>query len=58
LPDKAETGLEMCNALRSSLKSARPGFDNLTDTQRTIFCKGTIGQLRDAWEEAISPSRA
>ncbi len=44
----------MCNALRSSLKSARPGFDNLTDTQRTIFCKGTIGQLRDAWEEAIS----
>lgn len=54
LPDKAKSGLEMCNALRSSLKSAKPGFDNLTDTQRTIFCKGTIGQLRDAWEQAIS----
>lgn len=54
LPDKAKSGLEMCNALRSSLKSAKPGFDKLTDTQRTIFCKGTIGQLRDAWEQAIS----
>lgn len=54
LPDKAKSGLEMCNALRSSLKTAKPGFDNLTDTQRTIFCKGTIGQLRDAWEQAIS----
>jgi energy-coupling factor transporter ATP-binding protein EcfA2 len=54
LPDKAKSGLEMCNALRSSLKAAKPGFDRLTDTQRTIFCKGTIGQLRDAWEQAIS----
>ncbi len=54
LPDKAKSGLEMCNALRSSLKAEKPGFDNLTDTQRTIFCKGTIGQLRDAWEQAIS----
>lgn len=54
LPDKAKSGLEMCNALRSSLKSAKSGFDNMTDTQRTIFCKGTIGQLRDAWEQAIS----
>lgn len=49
LPDKAKSGLEMCNALRSSLKSAKSGFDKLTDTQRTIFCKGTIGQLRDGW---------
>lgn len=54
LPDKAKSGLEMCNALRSSLKAEKSGFDKLTDTQRTIFCKGTIGQLRDAWEQAIS----
>ncbi|MCK1336619.1 AAA family ATPase [Bradyrhizobium sp. 38] len=54
LPDKAKSGLEMCNSLRSSLKSAKPNFDKLTDTQRTTFCKGTIGQLRDAWEQAIS----
>ena len=54
LPDKAKSGLEMCNALRSSLKSEKSDFDNLTETQRTIFCKGTIGQLRDAWEQAIS----
>jgi len=54
LPDKAKSGLEMCNALRSSLKTTKPSFDKLTDTQRTIFCKGTIGQLRDAWEQAIS----
>lgn len=54
LPDKAKSGLEMCNALRSSLKAAKSGFHNLTDTERTIFCKGTIGQLRDAWEQAIS----
>lgn len=54
LPDKAKSGLEMCNALRSSLKATKPSFDKLTDTQRTTFCKGTIGQLRDAWEQAIS----
>jgi energy-coupling factor transporter ATP-binding protein EcfA2 len=54
LPDKAKSGLEMCNALRSLLKTAKPGFDKLADTQRTNFCKGTIGQLRDAWEQAIS----
>lgn len=54
LPDKAKSGLEMCNALRSSLKAAKPDFDKLNDTQRSIFCKGTIGQLRDAWEQAIS----
>lgn len=54
LPDKAKSGLEMCNALRSSLKTVKPNFDKLTDTQRTTFCKGTIGQLRDAWEQAIS----
>lgn len=54
LPDKAKSGLEMCNALRSSLKSTKPSFDKLTDTERTIFCKGFIGQLRDAWEQAIS----
>jgi energy-coupling factor transporter ATP-binding protein EcfA2 len=54
LPDKAKSGLEMCNALRSSLKTAKPGFHNLSDTDRTIFCKGAIGQLRDCWEQAIS----
>lgn len=54
LPDKAKSGLEMCNALRSSLKAAKPSFDKLNDTQRTTFCKGTIGHLRDAWEQAIS----
>lgn len=54
LPDKAKSGLEMCNALRSSIKQTRISFDKLTDTQRTTFCKGTIGQLRDAWEQAIS----
>lgn len=54
LPDKAKSGLELCNALRSSLKAAKSDFDKLTDTQRTTFCKGTIGQLRDGWEQAIS----
>ncbi|MEQ1901594.1 MAG: AAA family ATPase [Devosia sp.] len=54
LPDKAKSGLEMCSALRTSLKAARATFDSQADTQRTIFCKGTIGQLRDAWEQALS----
>jgi hypothetical protein len=53
LPDKAKSGLEMCNALRSAIKSAKPNFDKLSDTQRTTICKGIIGQLRDAWEQAI-----
>ncbi len=53
LPDKAKSGLEMCNALRSSLKAIKGSFENQPDTQRVTFCKGTIGQLRDAWEQAI-----
>jgi hypothetical protein len=40
LPDKAKSGLEMSNALRSSLKTAKPSGDELTDTQRAIFCRG------------------
>ena len=54
LPDKAKSGLEMCNSLRSLLKAERPNFDKNADTQRATFCKGIIGQLRDAWEQAIS----
>lgn len=53
LPDKAKSGLQMCNALRSLLKAKRQDFDSLSDTERTNFCKGVIGQLRDAWEQAI-----
>jgi energy-coupling factor transporter ATP-binding protein EcfA2 len=54
LPDKAKSGLEMCNGIRSAIKSVKPTFDNLPDTQKTTFCKGIIGQLRDSWEQAIS----
>lgn len=54
LPDKAKSGLEMCNGIRSAIKSVKPTFDNLPDMQKTTFCKGIIGQLRDSWEQAIS----
>jgi len=54
LPDKAKSGLQLCNAIRSELRAAKPHYDNWNDTERVRFSKGTIGQLRDAWEQAIS----
>jgi hypothetical protein len=29
-------------------------FDHWTDTKRTLFCKGFIEQLREAWDQGIA----
>lgn len=54
LPDKAKSGLQLTNALRSELKSAKPHYDGWNDTKRTTFAKGVIAQLREAWEQGVA----
>lgn len=54
LPDKAKSGLQLTNALRSELKSAKPDYDDWNDTKRTNFAKGMIAQIREAWEQGIA----
>lgn len=54
LPVKAKSALGVANTLRSEIKTARPNFDSQTDMQRTIFSKGIIEQLREAWDQGIA----
>ncbi|MEH6695004.1 MAG: AAA family ATPase [Hyphomonas sp.] len=54
LPDKAKSGLQLTNALRSELKAAKPHYDSWNDTKRTNFAKGMIAQLREAWEQGVA----
>lgn len=54
LPDKAKSGLQLTNALRSELKSEKPHYDGWNDTKRTTFAKGVIAQLREAWEQGVA----
>jgi hypothetical protein len=54
LPHKARSSLELCNSLRSELKAEKPSFDHWNDAKRTLFCKGVIEQLREAWDQAIA----
>jgi hypothetical protein len=54
LPSKAKSALGLTNALRSELKKAKGKFEQWNDTARSIFCKGVIEQLREAWDQGIA----
>jgi energy-coupling factor transporter ATP-binding protein EcfA2 len=54
LPDKAKSGLQLTNALRSELKTAKPNYEGWNDTKRSTFAKGLIAQIREAWEQAVA----
>jgi len=54
LPMKAKSASELAHALRSELKAAKSGFDTIGDARRTIFCKGIIEQLREAWDQGVA----
>ena len=54
LPNKAKSALGLANALRSELKSAKGQFEQWNDTARSIFSKGVIEQLREAWDQGIA----
>lgn len=54
LPNKAKSALGLVNALRSELKTAKGQFEQWNDTARSIFCKGMIEQLREAWDQGIA----
>ena len=54
LPTKAKSTLQLCNSLRSELKQEKPHFDHWNDTKRTMFCKGFLEQLREAWDQGIA----
>jgi len=44
----------LAKSLRSELKEVKGQFDHWTDTKRTLFCKGFIEQLREAWDQGIA----
>lgn len=55
LPMKAKSAQQLAQSLRSELKVARQEqFDSWPDARRTIFCKGIIEQLREAWDQGIA----
>lgn len=54
LPVKAKSALGVANNIRSEIKNARSNFDQLNDMQRTIFLKGIIEQIREAWDQGIA----
>lgn len=54
LPTKAKSALQLANTLRHELKEAKGKFDGMKQMTRTLFCKGVIEQLREAWEQAIA----
>jgi len=54
LPDKAKSGLQLTNALRSELKTAKPHYEGWNDTRRTNFAKGIVAQIREAWEQGVA----
>ena len=54
LPLKAKSALQLSNALRSELKAAKLELANWSEAKRTIFCKGIIEQLREAWDQGIA----
>ena len=61
LPDKAKSGLEMCNALRSSLKSAKPNFRHADRHSKDNFLQGdnrAIARCLGASDLRLHPSGA
>ena len=57
LPMKAKSAQQLAHSLRSELKEARQQqFDSWPDARRTIFSKGIIEQLREAWDQGIADS--
>ena len=54
LPTKAKAALQLVNEIRSDLKSVKGQFDDWNNIRRTIYCKGIIEQLREAWDQGIA----
>lgn len=54
LPMKAKSAQQLAHSLRSELKEAKQQFDSWADVRRTIFSKGVIEQLREAWDQGIA----
>ena len=55
LPMKAKSAQQLAQSLRSELKEAKQQqFDSWNDAKRTVFSKGLIEQLREAWDQGIA----
>ena len=54
LPVKARSCRQLTNGLRTTLNRERPHFNGWDDDQRTIFVKGAITGLREAWDQAVA----
>lgn len=55
LPMKAKSAQQLAQSLRSELKEAKQQqFETWNDAKRTVFSKGMIEQLREAWDQGIA----
>lgn len=54
LPVKAKSAQQLTATLRSVLKAAKGQFEQWPEMKRTLFCKGVIEQLREAWDQGIA----
>jgi energy-coupling factor transporter ATP-binding protein EcfA2 len=54
LPNKAKSAIQLAQSLRSELKEIKGQFDHWPDARRTLFSKGFIEQLREAWDHGIA----
>ena len=54
LPMKAKSAQQLANSVRSELKSVKHHLASWNDTRRTVFSKGLIEQLREAWDQGIA----
>jgi energy-coupling factor transporter ATP-binding protein EcfA2 len=54
LPMKAKSASGLAHSLRQALKAKKTQFDTMPETDRVLFCKGFIEQLREAWDQGIA----
>lgn len=54
LPNKAKSAGDWARGLRSELKAVKGQLDTWAESKRSIFCKGFIEQLREAWDQGIA----
>jgi hypothetical protein len=54
LPSKAKSAADLARTLRVELKAVKSDLDGWPEGRRTIFCKGFIEQLREAWDQGIA----
>ena len=54
LPIKGKIAATRVSDIRAHMKQTKGSYDNFSNTNRIIFSKGVIEQLRETWEQVIA----